>query len=133
MNLMGYRYQDARLTSKLKKNLNKQIKASIKIRNHYIIGTLKEYDQHLNLILEDAQELVIWRTGIKSKKDVGKVIIRGDSIVYIDTNPDKSEIYFIDRGKKQKNDDDITENQKQDDKEQEKEDKKLEVQQDKQD
>ena len=89
---MGYNYRQARVTSNLKKALNKTIKASIKVRNHYLIGTLIEYDQHLNLVLHDTKELIYnWDGDLVEIKDCGKVAIRGDSIVYIDFKPEMPE------------------------------------------
>jgi len=85
------------LTSKLKYSLNKEIITSIKIRNHFIKGILKEYDQHLNLLLENPIEIVYDKNGKKEKELKNKkLIIRGDSIISIDINPEKSEIIQID-------------------------------------
>lgn len=40
-------------------------------------GTLKSYDQHLNLILKDAEEL----DSEGNSRPVGTVLIRGDNVV----------------------------------------------------
>ena len=41
-------------------------------------GILKSYDQHLNLVLENAEEITD-----KGSRSLGKVLVRGDSIVSI--------------------------------------------------
>jgi small nuclear ribonucleoprotein len=46
-------------------------------------GRLKSYDQHLNIVLEDAEEL---RQNGEPKKH-GLILIRGDSIVLISPVP----------------------------------------------
>lgn len=42
-------------------------------------GTLKGYDMHMNVVLLNAEELV----EDKAVRKLGKVIIRGDSVVFI--------------------------------------------------
>lgn len=79
MNILAYQ---TRLPSMLKKALRKKIKVSIKIKNHFIIGTLQMFDQHLNLIISDAVE--IYERNGEKRKELGKIIIRGDSVVYVD-------------------------------------------------
>ncbi len=44
-----------------------------------IIGKLKAFDIHINVVLEDAEE---WESGTMHRK-VGKAFIRGDMIVLI--------------------------------------------------
>lgn len=84
-----------RLTSKLKQSLNKQIKVSIKIRNTFITGILKEFDPYLNLILEDTTEIIINTKNQEIKRKMGRIVIRGDSVIYIDFQPEKSEIIMV--------------------------------------
>ena len=55
-----------------------RIKGDIEIR-----GKLKSYDQHLNIVLEDAEEL---RQNGEPKRH-GLILIRGDSIVLISPVP----------------------------------------------
>ena len=57
-------------------------KIIIKIKNgEDVIGTLKAFDSHINVWLDDAK--------IEGEKEVklGKVLVRGDNIVYI--SPEK--------------------------------------------
>ncbi|MCD6154626.1 MAG: LSm family protein [archaeon GB-1867-097] len=42
-------------------------------------GILKSFDQHLNLVLENAEEL----SGDEESKKLGTLIIRGDNVVLI--------------------------------------------------
>ena len=73
------------LSSSLKRCLNKKITVAVKIKNHFIIGKLIEYDQHLNLILDEAEEIVILaQKGENKRLPIKRVIIRGDSVIYID-------------------------------------------------
>jgi len=44
-----------------------------------INGTLQAFDVHLNVILEDAEEL----TGSQSKAKHSKIMIRGDNILWV--------------------------------------------------
>ncbi|MCP4762940.1 MAG: hypothetical protein GY870_14270 [archaeon] len=76
----AFRYS---LPNSLKRCLNKTITVSVKIRGHFIRGVLKEFDSHLNLIMEEAEEIVRYR-GIKRNIPLGNIIIRGDSIIFVD-------------------------------------------------
>jgi len=42
-----------------------------------IKGTLKSFDQHLNIILKDAEEL----DGEGNTRPIGTVLIRGDNVI----------------------------------------------------
>ncbi len=42
-------------------------------------GKLKSFDQHLNIVLEDAEEL----RGDGSTRKLGTIVIRGDTVVLI--------------------------------------------------
>ncbi len=51
----------------------------VKLRSNEVVrGRLKSFDQHLNIVLEDAYEIV----GDSSRK-LGTVVIRGENIVMI--------------------------------------------------
>ena len=72
-----------RLPNSLKRCINKEIFVSIKIRRHYLRGILKEYDMHLNLVMKDAKE-IIYKRGKERIIERGNLVVRGDSIIYID-------------------------------------------------
>lgn len=42
-------------------------------------GTMAAYDVHMNIVLEKAEEIINGET----KRGIGTVLLRGDSIVYI--------------------------------------------------
>ena len=46
-------------------------------------GKLKGFDQHLNLVLEDAEDI----TDTKNTKKLGSIIVRGDNVVIISPPP----------------------------------------------
>ncbi|BDR93251.1 LSM domain-containing protein [Vulcanisaeta souniana] len=65
------------VNEELQRNLNKVI--LVKLRNgSEIRGVLIGYDQHLNLLLTDTEE-INQRSGVKSSL----MIIRGDTILFI--------------------------------------------------
>ena len=72
-----------RLPNSLKRCINNEIFVSVKIRRHYIRGILVEYDMHLNLVMKDAKE-VIYKRGKERIIERGDLMVRGDSIIYID-------------------------------------------------
>ena len=45
--------------------------------NRKVIGTLRGFDQFLNLVLEDTQEVL----NDDEKKNIGMVVIRGNSVI----------------------------------------------------
>ncbi|MEN2999507.1 MAG: LSM domain-containing protein [Acidilobaceae archaeon] len=47
-----------------------------------IKGTLKSFDQHLNLILESAEEV-----GPEGNRALGLVLVRGDNVVVVSPGP----------------------------------------------
>ena len=51
-----------------------RLKGSITVR-----GTLKAFDQHMNIALENAEELV----DNEVKKKYGKIVLRGDTVLFI--------------------------------------------------
>jgi small nuclear ribonucleoprotein len=46
-------------------------------------GTMKSFDQHLNLVLENAEELI----ADKEAKKLGTIIVRGDNVVIVSPSP----------------------------------------------
>ncbi len=55
----------------------------VKLKGGKLIkGTLKSYDQHLNLILADAEEL-----DEKEPRSLGTILVRGDNVVLISPAP----------------------------------------------
>ena len=49
-------------------------------------GKLFSYDQHMNLVLEDAEEIV----ENNNTKKIGTIIVRGDNVVIISPSPSSS-------------------------------------------
>mmetsp|Transcript_70169 Transcript_70169/g.196661 ORF Transcript_70169/g.196661 Transcript_70169/m.196661 type:complete len:114 (+) Transcript_70169:103-444(+) len=75
---------------------NTQVLVNVR-NNHKILGRVKAYDRHMNLLLEDVKEM--WTETSKGGKDntrgaavnkdryVSKMFLRGDSVIIIVTNP----------------------------------------------
>ncbi len=57
---------------------NKRVIAELK-NGKQLVGNLKAFDIHINIVLEDAEELVDGEV----KRKLGKVFIRGDTIILI--------------------------------------------------
>ena len=58
--------------------INKEVLVVLK-GNHQVRGTLKAFDIHMNLHLENASELVDG----EMKTKYGKVLVRGDSVILV--------------------------------------------------
>ncbi len=62
------------LNSALNNNILVKVKGDVEIR-----GTLASFDLHMNLVVENGEEL---RDG-EVKRKLGTVLLRGDTIVYV--------------------------------------------------
>lgn len=63
------------------KVMNEYLNANVYVKlkgGEGVKGVLKSFDQHLNLVLENAEELTE-----KGSRSLGTVLVRGDSIVAI--------------------------------------------------
>ncbi len=50
----------------------------VKLREGKVRGRLKTFDMHLNIVLEDAEEIKGEQT-----RPLGTILIRGDSVVFV--------------------------------------------------
>lgn len=62
------------LNAALNKNVLVKLKGDVEVR-----GTLASFDVHMNLVIEDGEEL---KSG-ELKRKLGTVLLRGDTIVYV--------------------------------------------------
>jgi len=61
-------------------NMSKGKEILLQLKNDkQIVGTLVAFDIHINLVLDNAKELV----NNEMKKSVGLTFVRGDTIIYI--------------------------------------------------
>ena len=70
----------------LGRSLNSQVLVKLK-GDRELRGRLRGYDQHLNLILDDAEDLTE-----KTPQELGTVILRGDNVILLSPSgkiPDK--------------------------------------------
>ncbi|PSN84514.1 RNA-binding protein [Candidatus Marsarchaeota G2 archaeon ECH_B_SAG-F08] len=49
----------------------------------YVRGKMKSFDQHLNLLIEDAEEMLQDNT----TRSLGTIIVRGDNVILISPSP----------------------------------------------
>ncbi|MHA2316000.1 MAG: LSM domain-containing protein [Candidatus Hermodarchaeia archaeon] len=61
----------------LSRSLNSQVLVKLK-GDRELRGRLRGYDQHLNLILDDAEDLTE-----KPPQELGTVILRGDNVIFL--------------------------------------------------
>jgi small nuclear ribonucleoprotein len=77
----------SRPTELLQRSIGAQVLVELKARKK-IKGRLRGFDQHLNLILEDADEMgVDPETNTESVERIETVIVRGDNVVIISPPP----------------------------------------------
>ncbi|HDZ16707.1 hypothetical protein LCGC14_1114330 [marine sediment metagenome] len=62
--------------------LKDEVRIKLKIWNTYLTGKLIKFDNYMNLIVKDAKEVYFGRGG-KRSKDLGTVMIRGASIIWV--------------------------------------------------
>ena len=74
--------------------LKPKVRIKLKIWNTYLTGKLVKFDNYMNLIVEDAKEIYFGRGG-KRSKDIGTVMIRGASIIFI--GQDREKITFAEK------------------------------------
>ncbi len=71
----------------LKKSIGTQVLVEMKERKK-VKGKLLGYDQHLNLILENAEEITFDpETNTESVVAIQNVIVRGDNVVIVSPTP----------------------------------------------
>jgi len=66
----------------LEESLDKVVLVRLK-GGRILRGKLKGFDQHLNLVLEDAEDT----TDAENVKKLGSIIVRGDNVVIISPPP----------------------------------------------
>ncbi len=71
--------------------LKPKVRIKLKIWNTYLTGKLIKFDNYMNLIVENAKEIYFGRGG-KRSKDLGTVMIRGASIIFI--GQDRKKLIF---------------------------------------
>ena len=71
----------------LQTSIGSQVLVELKGRK-IIKGKLRGYDQHLNLILEDAEEITVdLETNEQTVTQVDTVIVRGDNVILVSPPP----------------------------------------------
>ena len=68
--------------------LHPEVRIKLKIWNTYLTGKLSKFDNYMNLIVENAKEIYFGRGG-KRSKDLGTVMIRGASIIFVGQEREK--------------------------------------------
>jgi len=84
--------------------LKPKVRIKLKIWNTYLTGKLVKFDNYMNLIVEDAKEIYFGRGG-KRSKDIGTVMIRGASIIFI--GQDRKKITFVEKEPEKENDEEL--------------------------
>lgn len=73
--------------------LKDEVNIKLKIWNTYLTGKLVKFDNYMNLIVKDAKEIYFGRGG-KRSKNLGTVMIRGASVIFI--GQDREKLIFAD-------------------------------------
>ena len=84
--------------------LKPKVRIKLKIWNTYLTGKLVKFDNYMNLIVEDAKEIYFGRGG-KRSKDIGTVMIRGASIIFI--GQDRKKITFAEKEPEKEHDEEL--------------------------
>ncbi len=63
-------------------SLNKVVLVQLK-GGRNVRGRLSSFDQHMNLVLEEAEDV----TNVESTKKLGTIIVRGDNVVWVSPPP----------------------------------------------
>ena len=71
--------------------LKSEVRIKLKIWNTYLTGKLVRFDNYMNLVVDNAKEIYFGRGG-KRSKELGTVMIRGASIIFI--GQDREKIIF---------------------------------------
>ncbi len=79
--------------------LKPEVRIKLKIWNTYLTGKLVQFDNYMNLIVDDAKEIYFGRGG-KRSKDLGTVMIRGASVIFI--GQDREKLIFQDNTEEEK-------------------------------
>lgn len=66
----------------LTKSLETRVLIKLKGRRE-IRGLLRGFDQHMNLVLDEAEEINIDDEGQQEIKNLGTIIVRGDNVIII--------------------------------------------------
>jgi small nuclear ribonucleoprotein (snRNP)-like protein len=73
--------------------LKPEVRIKLKIWNTYLTGKLVMFDNYMNLIVDNAKEIYFGRGG-KRSKNLGTVMIRGASVIFI--GQDREKLVFSD-------------------------------------
>ena len=66
----------------LTKSLETRVLIKLKGRRE-LRGKLRGFDQHMNLVLDEAEEITFNNEGEQQIKHIGTIIVRGDNVIII--------------------------------------------------
>ena len=81
--------------------LKDEVRIKLKIWNTFLTGKLIRFDNYMNLIVENAKEIYFGRGG-KRSKELGTVMIRGASIIFI--GQDRKKLIFTEEDEEEEED-----------------------------